>query len=180
MAEENEETTGTPEAAPAKSRKKLLLIIAGVVLLLVAIGVPVTIMSLKKSATPAEELDPDAAGGDAAAPEGADDEDELDEGEEALGALFPLETFVVNLKGGSLIRCQVQLEFTGRDVPRRFYSKLVPTRDALIALLAKRTQEDALSEEGRTALKGDMKEAVNELLKKEEVRNVYFTQFVVQ
>ena len=40
--------------------------------------------------------------------------DELDENEAALGAIFPLDTFVVNLSGGkNYLRCQVQVEFDG-------------------------------------------------------------------
>ena len=60
-------------------------------------------------------------------PEGADSEEPLEEGEEALGALYPLETFVVNLKGGRYITTFVaQLEFATRDVPKRFYGRIVP------------------------------------------------------
>src|SRR5262245_45681844 len=113
--DEGEEEGAPAEAAPPKSKKKLLIIIGGVVALLLVIGVPTTYLLLKGKEKPeVESADPNAAEhGPATVAEGADDEeDELDENEEPIGAIFPLETFVVNLSGGRYIRLQAQLEFT--------------------------------------------------------------------
>lgn len=180
MAEETKEITdGTAEAAPSGNKKKLLIIIGAVIALLLVIGIPVS-MFVFKGEKKSDELPADAAHEQGLVPEGHDDEDALDEGEEALGAIFPLETFVVNLQGGRFIRCQLQLEFQSRDIPRRFYGRLVPIRDAIIGLLTKREADDVASEKGKSALKGEIRETVNEILRKEEVKGVYFTQFVVQ
>lgn len=181
MAEENKESTeATAEAvAPAGNSKKTLLIAGGVVALLLAIGVPVSLFMLKGEKK-ADALSADAAHEPGLVPEGHDDEDALDEGEEALGAIFPLETFVVNLQGGRFIRCQMQFEFQSRDIPRRFYGRMVPIRDAIISLLTKRDADDVASEKGKNALKGEIRETVNEIMRKEDIKNIYFTQFVVQ
>jgi flagellar protein FliL len=180
MAEEAEEKKEIEApAAPAASKKKLFLIIGGVVLLLAAIGVP-AFMMLSKSDAGNEALSADAADEAGLVAEGSNDEDELEEGEEGLGAIFPLDTFVVNLQGGRFIRCQLQFEFETRDVPKRFYAKLVPIRDAIISILTKRDAEDVISEKGKDTLKSEVREIVNEILRKEEVKTVYFTQFVVQ
>ena len=195
MAETTKKKEGEAEgakedaaAAPApKSNKKIIFIAIGLVVLLIAIGVPVALLTLK-SPPPGNEL----LGADAAAEsdghghdeeltaEGADEEEALDEGEEALGAIFPLDTFVVNLSGNRYIRVQVQLEFVERDVPRRFYTRLVPVRDGIIGLLATRSPDDLASQKGRDNLKNDLKQMVNEVLRKEEIKRVYFTQFVIQ
>ncbi len=171
-----------PQAAPTKSKKKLFIIIGAVVFLIAAIGAPVAYMSLRPKNDQTQELAGDAASEDSetGSLEGSADEDQLQEGEKALGAIFPLESFVVNLQGGRYIRCQVQLEFEERDVPQRFYQRLVPIRDSMIRLLAGKTAEDMVSEKGKDGLKVQVKDTVNEILKKEEVKNVYFTQFVVQ
>ncbi|MBX7139243.1 MAG: flagellar basal body-associated FliL family protein [Oligoflexia bacterium] len=171
------------EAAPvASGSKKKILIVAGIVGVLLLIGTPIAFFTLKGKAAPTEELASNAAESDTPGEslEGSLDEDEHDEGEEALGALYPLESFVVNLEGGRYIRAQVQLEFHERDVPQRFYSRAVPIRDALIKLLGTQSADGLLSEKGREELKTSIKDIVNEVLKKEEVKNVYFTQFVVQ
>jgi flagellar basal body-associated protein FliL len=184
MAEENEgkngEEAAEAAAAPVQSKKKMMILAGvGVVVLLIAIGVPVAMMLTKKD-TKSEDLAADAAREAGLVPEGSEDEDELDEGEAALGAIFPLDTFVVNLQGGRFIRTQLQLEFEAREIPKRFYAKMVLIRDAIIGLLAKRTAEDVLSDKGRSSLKSEVRESVNEILKKEDIKAVYFTQFVVQ
>lgn len=183
--EEGEEQTQAPPAGGSK--KKLLIIGAAVVGLLVLVGFPVMFFTLRggeKKASPemqtaAEEGQP-KPGGEAVVAEGSTDEDQMQENEEALGALFPFDTFVVNLKGGKYLRAQIQVEFVERDVPRRFYSRLVPTRDGLITLLTTKTADDVNSSEGKEALKREVKDLINEVLRKEEVKNVYFTQFVLQ
>jgi len=174
---------GAAEAAPAgKSKKKLFIIIGGVVVLLLAIGIPVFFMSSK---TPkeehTEELDPEAAQkANALVAEGHEDEEELLEGEEPLGAMYPLDTFVVNLSGGKYIRLQAQLEFSGRDVPSRFYARQVLVRDGLITLLSAKAQDELQTPKDKEQLKNEIKDLVNEVLKKEEVKKVFFTQFLVQ
>ena len=109
-----------------------------------------------------------------------DAEEELEEGEEILGAIAPLDTFVVNLKGGRFIRLQMQLEFVERDVPQRLLQRAAIVRDAIITLLTTKSAEDMLEREGKEKLRKEVRNLVNEALKKELVKKVYFTQFVVQ
>lgn len=191
MAEANkkeDEKGGEAQAAPAPAsssgKKKILLIGGGVVLLLVLIGVPVAFFALKSPPPESEQLPADAASHDgheaALVMEGSHDEEELEEGEEPLGAFFPMETFVVNLSGRNYVRVQLQLEFNGREVPKRFYARLVPVRDAIISTLASRSPEDLIEEKGKEALKKDLRDRVNEILRKEEVKQIYFTQFFIQ
>jgi len=172
---------GAKTAAPA-GNKKLVVIVGVVVALLVAGGAAAFFMSSGGKSAESGTVESDAAGSDepVVIPEGGDDIEELAEGEEPIGAIFPLEAFVVNLSGGRFIRCQVQLEFTGREVPRKFYPRIVAVRDSLISLLASKTQDDLLNARGRDALRDEIKDGVNELLRKEEVKRVYFTQFVIQ
>ena len=181
--DEGTEDEAPAEAAPKAGKKKLLLIIGGVTFLLFAIGAPTAYFLLKSGEKPeVDSADPNSAEhGPQPVAEGADEEeDELDENEESIGAIFPLETFVVNLAGGRYVRLQVQLEFVEREIPKRFYTKLVPLRDALIATLSKRTQEELGTDKGRENLREDIKDLTNELMRREDVKRVYFTQFVVQ
>lgn len=185
MADEKEKGDEKEAAPPAAagSKKKLFLIIGGVVLLLIAIGVPVTLLMLKGKAanTGTESADANSAHDDnKLVPEGNLEEDELSEGEEPLGALFPLDTFVVNLAGGRFIRVQVQIEFQSRDVPKRFYAKLIPIRDGIISILAARSANDLSNEKGREQLKLAIKELANEAMRKEDAKKIYFTQFIIQ
>lgn len=190
MAEEADKKEGGDEAASAdggKSKKKLFIIIGGgVTLLIVVIVALVLLLGGKKGDKEdhsTESLAADAAaahGSEGVTIEGFDDEDELEEGEEPLGAIYPFDALVLNLKGGGYARCQIQIEFVDQDVPARFLSRLVPIRDALISLITSKESKELLSERGKADLKKEVREKINTILKKEEVKNVYFTQFVVQ
>ncbi len=191
MAEEEskQEPAGAPEAptqaSGGKKKKKLLLLVAGVVLLLVAAGVPAAYFLLRKPATKIDELPSDIAEdeeeeGDKGKLEGVDDSIDFEEGEEAIGAIVPLDTFLVNLNGGKYVRVQVQIEFESMDVPSRLYTRMVPIRDGIISLLAQQTAESLEDGKGKDKLKIAIRNLMNELLRKEDVRKVYFTQFVIQ
>ncbi len=178
-AKEVEEVQGEEGSKP--SRKKLWLLVGGVLFLLLAVGTPVTYFMLAGSGTEETEMvETDAAQKELILPEGYEEENAFEEGEEALGAIFPLDTLVVNLKGGGFLRVQIQLEFVERDIPRRFYKRLVPIRDGLLALLASKTREDLLEGSGRATMKQEVKESVNESLRRADVKQVFFTTFIVQ
>lgn len=187
MAEADKKEAGEPAeavaAAPAKKSKTLLIIVGAVVLVLVLAGGAFAFITLSKKKVQTEQLDADAAQSEAhpgSVPEASLDEDELIEGEEPLGGILPLDTFVVNLKGGKYIRAQIQFEFAEREVPRRIYPRLVIIRDQIISIFAGKSADDLLTDTGRDQLKSDVRDAVNTTLHKEDVKRVYFTQFVVQ
>lgn len=179
-----EEGEKKEEAAPPKKSKKTLFIALGVVLLLIVIGVPLALFlgtSAKKGESQSETVSADVASTKDKPLRVADAvEEEVEEGEEVLGAIAPLELFVVNLKGGRFLRAQIQLEFTERDIPSRLYQRSVLIRDAIITLLTSKSSDDVLDKEGKEKLKKEVRNLVNEVFKKELVKNVYFSQFVVQ
>lgn len=183
MAEAEEEKEGqaeaTPEAAPKKSKKTLFIVI-GLVVLLLGAGIPV-LMLRSGAKTKIEEVDADAASqSESGHPEGSEDEVELEDGEDPLGAIVPFDTFVVNLPDNHFLRVQLQVEFATLDVPRRFYVKIVPLRDAIINLLSQKTPDELKSPKGKETLRADIKELINNTLRKEDIKRVYFTQLVIQ
>ena len=180
--EDKEGETSPDSAAPKKKSKKGLFIAGGLVLVLIAIGVPLAIfMSKSKVIEPksTEKVDVDVSKDDAHKLS-KDAEEEVQDGEEILGAIAPLDPFVVNLKGGRFIRLQLQLEFVERDVPKRLLQRAAIVRDAIITLLTTKTADEMLDREGKEKLRKDVKNLVNEAIRKELVKQVYFTQFVVQ
>jgi flagellar FliL protein len=180
----DEEKKEAPEvAAPVALRpnKRVLIAIGGIAALLVAVGVPTGYFLLKEEPKEVSEITPEMTQENQIKPEGHDDvEAELEEDEEPLGAIVPLETFLINLSGGKYIRTQVQVEFESLDVPRRFYTRAVPIRDAIISLLTQMTAENLETAKGKDKLRAEIRSVINTALRKEEVRRVYFTQFVIQ
>lgn len=182
VKKEGEESEATDEAKGKAGKQKLLLIVGGIIVLLIAIGTPLTFMMLNsKPEKDTEHIDADSAQNEESLIiEGFEEEFDLEEDEEPLGAILPLETFVVNLTEGGYLRCQIQLEFETRDIPKRFYVRQVPIRDSLLSFFASYSKKDLFSENGKRDMKKDIKDLINEILRRQEVRRVYFTQFVVQ
>ena len=173
---ENQEEQQPP--VPKRSRKRLFIIVgASISGLILLIGLPVFLMSKGsvKDVSVAEPL----LGENNQSGEQQEDE-ELQEGEEIPGAFYPLDTFIVNIADGKFLRAQIQLEFIERSVPSRYYARQVPVRDALITFFASQTTKDLVEDPTREVVKKKAKDVINEVLRSEEVKNVYFTHFVVQ
>jgi flagellar basal body-associated protein FliL len=189
MAEEESkqaERSSVEGATPAPSKKKkILLLVAGVLVLLVVGGVPAAYFMFRKPEVKIDELASDLAKDEEEEEDrgklaGSDEALEFEEGEEALGAIVPFDTFLVNLNGGKYVRVQVQVEFESMDIPSRFYTRMVPIRDGIISLLTQQTAESLEDGKGKDKLKIAIRNLMNEVLRKEDVRKVYFTQFVIQ
>src|SRR4051812_36105397 len=111
---DKDEAPAAAAPAPANNKKKMILIGGGLAGLVLLIGVPVMIFSMKpKTTEEGNELASNAVqeAGPALVAEGSHDEEELADGEESVGAFFPFENFVVNLSGGHYVRAQIQAEF---------------------------------------------------------------------
>lgn len=181
MAEKEEKKEGEETAVtPAPRAKKKVLIAAGIGALVLGVGAPVGYFAFRAPPPNVEEVEVGSLEKTEPAVEGSEETLELEEGEEALGAIVPFDTFLVNLSGGKYIRLQLQVEFETPDVPKKFYSRLVPIRDSIITLLTQQSASDLEDNAGKEKLKKGVREIINERLRKEEVRRVYFTQFVIQ
>ncbi len=186
MAEADKKEEGAEKAeAPSKKGKKGLLIAVGIVLVVLAIGVPVVLLMGKndkkeESSKSAEKVHVDISTFSREQALQAEAEEELAEGEEVLGALVPMDPFVLNLKGGRFVKLQLQVEFVERDIPKKFLQRVAIIRDGIITLVNNRSSEDVLEREGKEKLRKDIRNVINEVLRKELVKRVYFTQFVVQ
>jgi flagellar basal body-associated protein FliL len=184
MAEEAEkkETQEQETAATGSSSRKKIVVLAFLFVLVIGAGAPVGFFLLREPEPIIEEVPLEQVIEEEEAPTAEEEGEELalQEGEEAFGAIVPLETFLVNLKGGKYIRLQVQAEMETPDVPKRFYSRVVPVRDEIIAYLTEQTAESLEQVEGKDKLKLKVKEIMNQNMRREDVRRVYFTQFVIQ
>lgn len=184
-----EKITLAPPAAPHRGKRSIFAA-SGIGALMLVTGVSAGYSAFGRVAELSAELRDEAsaqssAGSDEAAAEDSSfqerpDAVDAEEGEEALGAIIPLDTFLLNLPGGKYIRVQMQLEFQGMEIPSRFYGRVVPVRDSIITFISNEKAEDLQTSKGKEELKENVRKIVNEQLRKELVRRVYFTQFVIQ
>lgn len=188
--ENNQDKMALTTATAPMRAKRSIFAASGIGALMLVTGVSAGYSAFGRIAELSAELRDEASaqsseGSEEAAPENGNfqerpDAVDAEEGEEALGAIIPLDTFLLNLPGGKYIRVQMQLEFQGMEIPSRFYGRLVPVRDSIITLISNEKAEDLQTSKGKEDLKENVRKIVNEQLRKELVRRVYFTQFVIQ
>ncbi|HMO18400.1 MAG TPA: flagellar basal body-associated FliL family protein [Oligoflexia bacterium] len=165
MAEEKKDGDST---AP-KSKKKLVIIVA-VVLVLVLGGVGAFLAMGKKEPVEGDDeyLEEEIVGAKG-------------KGANLPPAVFPLETFIVNLQvKGSFLRTTIQLEFAEPELPASLENDVPKIKDAIIRILSSKSSSEVLMTDGKDKLRGEIRDSVNEVLGSEEVTQVYFTEFIIQ
>jgi len=185
------EQTEEPQAKP-KGKKKLFIIVGGVVALLLCIGLPLAFMG---------------GGKKAAAGEG----EELMEAEKHY-ATFDMDTIIVNLSEvGTFLKVTLTIEYDpellhvagsgggggggygggamggegaagGGGTPPVFAEREPMIKSAVIAVLSSKKAADILSRTGKEQLKDELIEAINEALGLDEspVVSIYFKEFIIQ
>ena len=103
--------------------------------------------------------------------------------EQPLGAIYALDTFIVNLadKGGNrYLRVTIDLELGNPDLETEIVKRLPQVRDSVLMILPSKRFEDISSVDGKIALRNEILETVNGFLTRGEITNIYFKEFVVQ
>ena len=101
----------------------------------------------------------------------------------AVGEMFPLDTFVVNLAdpgGKRYLRATMQLELTPEEKMETIEQRLPLIRDVVLMILPTKEFEDIRTVEGKSALRIEILDKLNEVLNADSVANIYFTEFVIQ
>ena len=101
----------------------------------------------------------------------------------AMGALFPLDTFIVNLadeKSKRYLKVTMQIELKEGEPLELLEKRLVQVRDIILMILPTKRFAEIRSADGKTHLRQEILTRLNDLFKKEAVHNIYFTEFVVQ
>ncbi|OAG28660.1 flagellar basal body-associated FliL family protein [Thermodesulfatator autotrophicus] len=145
-------------------KKFLLIIIVGVVLLLGGAGGAYFFL-FAKSSPPPEEAEQEQPP------------------EPEVGPFLQPDPFVVNLAdptGQRYLRAKITIEFRDDKAYQLANERLPQINDAIIMVLSSKTVEEVLSPEGKLELRLELIRKLNELLGPNSVRNIYFTQFVVQ
>jgi flagellar FliL protein len=100
-----------------------------------------------------------------------------------IGPIYPLDPFTVNLKSSGATRylkCTINLEIDSPETQPEL-DKLKPAiRDIIIRILSSKTVPEISTAKGKEKLKEEIKKNINSILGTGEIRNVYFTAFVIQ
>jgi flagellar FliL protein len=101
----------------------------------------------------------------------------------ALGPLYSLDTFIVNLADGGrsrYLRVTMDLELVQSDYAAELAERLPQVRDSILMILPSKQFDDIASMEGKIALRDEIMAKLNSLFAKNVVTNIFFTEFVVQ
>lgn len=102
---------------------------------------------------------------------------------ETIGAIFPLDTFIVNLaddSGKRYLRVTMNLEIKAAEMEAELNKRLPQIRDVILTVLPTKRFEDIQTVDGKLGLRNEIISRLNQLLSEESVSNIYFTEFVVQ
>jgi len=155
------------------SKKVIIIIIAAVFIFMGAIGGGFFMLWSKMSQM-------NAASSEVA----AQNEDEAAEEEDGtIGPMYSLDSFVVNLaEGGSnrYLRVTMELELDNENLKTEIEQRLPQVRNAMLMILPSKMASEINTIEGKTALRDQIMDEINNFLTTGEVTNIYFTEFVIQ
>lgn len=163
MAEEKEKQT------KEKKGSALKLIIIGLLVLVLAVVGGVAWQLLSGGSEPDTA---DVAGGGQSPVE-----------EEVMSSTYVMDTFVVNLNdpgGKRYLKTNIELEYIVESVGEELERRLPQLRDVILLLLSSKSLDEIQTVDGKIALRSELIQRINQILTSGKIRNLYFTQFVVQ
>ena len=105
------------------------------------------------------------------------------ENQELIGPILSLDTFIVNLigdRGKNYLKAKIELELDSEKATAEINTRLPQIRDSILTLLSSKSNEDINSLEGKYQLRAEILTTINQYLKTGKIKNVYFTDFIVQ
>ncbi len=166
----NDEPKDEAQAKPQGKKTKTLILIAVAVVAGVGLSVGVTLFVLSRQGVASAET--------AAAKKPAPAE------KKAPPVIYPMDPFIVNIRDGQDIRymkVKVELETSGgQEVKAEIDPYLAPIRDAVLTRLSGKTLPDLQDVQGKNRLREEILAATGRILPPGKIKQVYFTDFVVQ
>jgi flagellar FliL protein len=101
----------------------------------------------------------------------------------ALGPLYSLDTFIVNLADAGrsrYLRVTMDLELAISTDAGALSERLPQVRDSILMILPSKQFDEIASMEGKIALRDEIMDKLNSLFARTVVTNIFFTEFVVQ
>ncbi len=93
--------------------------------------------------------------------------------------MFQLEPFILNV-GSRFLKLSINLELSSPAATEKAKIKTGAIRDAIIMLITSKSPDDIFSSEGKQQLKDEILTRLNRILGEGSVKNIYFTDFVMQ
>lgn len=100
-----------------------------------------------------------------------------------IGEMLVMEPFVVNLadpKGKRYLKVKIELELESKEAVDKATKVSPKLRDMVIMMLTSLGFEEIMTPEGKIRVRDELLERFNEIMRPDHIKNIYFTEFVVQ
>ena len=97
--------------------------------------------------------------------------------------MFQLNPLIVNLaksQGSRFLKITISLEMSSPEVRANLKKNIQKITDSILLLLSTKLFEDVYSVQGKFTLKNEITARVNPFLVSGKVKEVYFTEFIIQ
>ena len=156
------------EQAPKKKSKMVLVIILAAAILVLGGGGFLAYTKFLAHPPAAEEVAAQAT---------------KKEAESVIGEMLVMEPFVVNLadpKGKRYLKVKIELELASKEAVDKAAKASPKLRDMVIMMLTSLGFEEIMTPEGKMRVRDELLIRFNEILRPDHIKNIYFTEFVVQ
>ncbi len=174
MAERNE-AQGKEQSKPS-GNKTVLLAIAALVLALGVGAAGYFLGSSTGSAAPLADTPQVVQPPSAAAPLEAKKAG-------TVGPMVDIESFIVNIldqQGTRYLKASITLELDRKEAVAEVGERLPQVKDAILLLVGNKTFGEVSDLQGKLQLRAELQHRLNGILQQGQVKNIYFTDFVVQ
>ena len=151
------------------SKKGLIILVACFVIIALAVGAGLYVFWGKVS--------------DPATGKGTEEVAGKEEAKVKIKTLLSMETFVVNLAdpgGKRYLRVTISIEIDDQDFMEETKKSVPQMRDKVLMILPTKTFKVIRTSSGKDALRKEIIDQLNPLLKKCKITNLYFQEFVIQ
>ncbi len=100
-----------------------------------------------------------------------------------IGPMYPMSQFIVNLlseNGTRFLKTTIDLEMDKPELSAELDKKKPLIRDIIIRVLSSKTFEEVSTMKGKSRLKDEIVSKINDVLADGQIKNIFFTDFVVQ
>lgn len=149
------------------SKKKLIIIIAAVLVLLIGIGAGVFLF----------------LGGDEEKLSPEEEQAMLEKQAKEVGPMVNIDSFIVNIldeNESRYLKAAITLEVDGEAASLELAQRMPQVKDAILLLIGNKTFDELSDLQGKIQLRAELINKINSLLTNGKVKQIYFTDFVVQ
>ena len=156
-----------PEAAEGGSKKKLIIIGAVTLVLLIGIGIGAFLY----------------LGGDKETKSPEQEQAEMENKGKAVGPMVNIDPFIVNIldqEENRYLKAAITIEVDNDLAAMEITERMPQIKDAILLLMGNKSFSELNDLQGKLQLRAELINRVNGILVKGKVKRVFFTDFVVQ